>query len=79
MSDDDDPTFTELRDNLWYQLACRCEYCGAELDLSDIERVKQRDAQAWSRVAAERAIEAGWLPVPNMIAVVCPACRAQQN
>ena len=75
----DNPRFDELRDTLWYQLACRCEYCGAELDLSEIERVKHRDAMAWSRVAAERAFEEGWLPIAGQIAVMCPACNARQN
>jgi hypothetical protein len=79
MSNDDDPTFSELRDNLWYLLACRCEYCGQELDLTDIERIKERDVVAWSRVAAERALAQGWLPVPGAIAAICAGCRVKQN
>jgi hypothetical protein len=76
---DDDAAFNEIRDTLWYLLACRCAACGDELDLSDLERVKDRDAMAWSRVAAERAVEAAWRPVPGEIAVICPACQARQN
>jgi hypothetical protein len=75
----DDAAFTEIRDTLWYQLECRCRQCGVEFDLSEVERLKERDAMAWSRVAAERAAEQGWQPVPQEIGVVCPACAARQN
>lgn len=75
----DDAAFAELSDSLWYQLECRCGQCGAELDLSEIDRLKERDAVAWSRVAAERATELGWQPVVGEIGVVCPACTVRQN
>ena len=74
-----DSAFDELRDSLWYQLECRCRQCGVNLDLSEIDRLKERDAMAWSRVAAERASEHGWQPIAGEIAVACPACTARQN
>jgi hypothetical protein len=75
----DDAAFDEIRDTLWYQLACRCHHCGTELDLSDLERVRDRDAMAWSRVATERAVEQGWQPVQGEIGVICPACAVRKN
>ena len=75
----DEGAFDELRDTLCYQLACKCQHCGIELDLSDLDRLRERDAVAWSRLAAERALEQGWQPVPHEIGVVCPACGARRN
>jgi len=75
----DDAAFAEIRDSLWYQLECRCGQCGVELDLSEIDRLKERDAMAWSRVAAERVSELGWLPIAGEIGVICPTCSARQN
>jgi hypothetical protein len=75
----DEGAFDELRDTLWYQLACRCHACGVELDLSEFDRLQERDAVAWSRVAAERASEQGWQPLAGEIGVICPACAARQN
>ena len=75
----DEAAFDEIRDTLWYQLGCKCQRCGTELDLLEFEPLRQRDAMAWSRVAAERAVEQGWLPVPGEIGVLCPACSAQRN
>jgi len=81
MSDDpvsDDAVFDEIRDTLWYALACRCGRCGTELELADIERIKDRDPMAWSRVAAQRAVEQGWQPVAGEIGVMCPACAGRK-
>lgn len=66
--------FNDLCDAIWYLLACKCDRCSAELDLSDWERLKHRDAIAWSRLAAKRAHELGWVCEKNAIAVVCPDC-----
>jgi hypothetical protein len=74
----DDAAFADIRDTLWYQLQCRCQQCGEELDLSEIDRLKERDAMTWSRVAAERASELGWQPLPREIGVLCPPCAAQK-
>jgi hypothetical protein len=68
-------SFDDMRDTLWYLLACQCHKCGAELDLSQWERLRTRDAFAWSRFAADRAIELGWNLLPNAIAVVCHDCQ----
>jgi hypothetical protein len=75
----DQEAFDELRDSIWYELACRCRECGDELELEDLERLRDRDAMAWSRIAAERAIEDGWRPEPGVIGVVCPQCLRRRN
>lgn len=75
----DDAAFSDLRDTLWYQLDCRCQLCGIELDLAKVDVLKERDALAWSSVAVERASEQGWQPVTGEIGVVCPACKARRN
>jgi hypothetical protein len=65
----------DLCDAIWYLLACKCERCPAELDLSEWERLKHRDAHAWSRLAAKKAQELGWIAVHDSIAILCEDCR----
>ena len=69
--------FNDLCDAIWYLLACRCEKCAAELDLSEWERLKQRDMIAWSRLAAKKAQELGWQCAITGIAVVCQDCAGK--
>lgn len=74
-----DDTFEQLRDALWYLLDCRCAQCGLELDLLEWDGLKDRNAMGWSRIAAERAMEAGWAPAREEIAVFCPTCVVKQS
>jgi hypothetical protein len=75
---DDDDIYHDFSDALWYLLKCHCSTCGAELELLDWERLKLRDPPAWARLAAKKAVEAGWTVSAKEIAVHCPAC-SQNN
>jgi DNA-directed RNA polymerase subunit RPC12/RpoP len=71
---DEEQLLADLSDAIWYELGCRCERCGEELLLLEWERLRERDPPAWSRLAANHARGAGWLPLPHKIGVRCPGC-----
>src|SRR5262245_9430629 len=66
----------EITDTVWFLLSARCANCRTELDTDDIKGLRDQDALRWARIAASRAIDAGWMAAASEALLFCPDCSA---
>ena len=58
---------------LWGTLMCRCETCGAMLDLTNYDSLLDRDPIEWSKTVAPIVESHGWV-ARSEFALLCPSC-----